>query len=259
MEKGFTLIELLIVLALSSIVLASVFRSFLTMQKVYDTQDQVAEMNQNARVAMERIAKDIRNIVNVNAGTLVPSEIQILSNQDIDSNPSSGIDLLRIVVYTSDSPKRVNGSTTSSNTVIPVDSTSGFKQYSYDDYAVITDRTSTEVFRITQKSSSPYQFTTSQALLKTYAANSEVYQVNYLDYGIKLSDSSCNCPVLKRKNNESGYAWTLAENIEDLNFTLTGNAVQITLVARTRKQDASYGGDGYRRRTLTSYAKIRNM
>lgn len=286
MKKGFTLIELLIVLALSSIVLASVFRSFLSMQKVYDTQDQIAEMNQSARVAMERIAKDIRNIANINAGPLVDTDgvsirgIRIVPGKDIDNNTSTGIDLLKIVVYTPDSPKRITGSTTNSvsSTTIPVDSTTNFEA---NDYAVITDRTSTEVFQITQKSSSPFpQFTTSQLLSKIYPANSEVYKVNYLDYGIRLPSSSndyndnCNCRVLKRKNNKGGGAVTLAENVGHLNSEDKGlnfkyidtngneilspptNTVKITLVARTSKQDANYG---YRTRTLTSNVKIRNI
>lgn len=253
--KGFTLIELLIALALGSIVVAFIFNLFLTIGKTYDIQDQVGAMNQNARVSIDRLSQDIRNIVNINAGALVPSGIQIFPNKDIDNNSSNGIDLLRIVVYAPDSPKSVAGSTTSSgsNTTIPVNNITYFAT---NEYAVITDRSSTEVFKIYQVSSSPSQFITFQLLSKVYAAGSEVYKVKYLDYGLRLSDSSCNCPVLKRKDYKGGGAVTLTENIEDLNFTLSSNTVQITLVARTERQDANYG---YRKRTLESHVKIRNM
>lgn len=250
--KGFTVIELLIALALSSIVLMSVFNFFLTIEKAYDTQDQVAEMNQNARVAMDRMAQDIRNIVNITVGSI--AGVQRLPDQDVYGNTSSGIDRLRIVVYTPDSPKKVTAPTTDtiSSTTISVDSTADIVK---NDYAVITDRISMEVFQVDSDPTSS-QLVTSQLLSKSYPTNSEVYKVYYLDYGLKLSDDSCNCPVLKRKNNKGGGAVTLAENIEDLNFASPSTGtVQIRLVARTAKQGENYD----RKRTVISLIKIRNI
>jgi hypothetical protein len=64
----------------------------------------------------------------------------------------------------------------------------------------------------------------------------------------------------------------LAENIESLQFTyfdLNGNVtanppdiqmVEVMATAKTNMFDPGYkGGDGYRRRTLSSHIKIRNV
>ncbi len=60
-EKGFTLVELLIVMAVGSIVLTTVMISFLSQHKSYLVQDDVVEMQQNLRLAVEMITSDIRS------------------------------------------------------------------------------------------------------------------------------------------------------------------------------------------------------
>lgn len=61
-QQGFSLIELMISLAIGSIVMASVMTSFISQHETYIAQDDVVEMQQNARVAMDRLAQDIRSI-----------------------------------------------------------------------------------------------------------------------------------------------------------------------------------------------------
>lgn len=57
---GFTLVEVLIALLIGSVVLAAVMTSFQMQHKTYLAQDQVVEMQQNARVAMDMLVRDIR-------------------------------------------------------------------------------------------------------------------------------------------------------------------------------------------------------
>lgn len=58
--RGFTLVELLVALAMSALVLLSVFRLSLDQQKVHLSQDQVAQLQQNIRAAMDLLTRDIR-------------------------------------------------------------------------------------------------------------------------------------------------------------------------------------------------------
>ena len=58
--KGITLIELLIALVISSILIAGIYRTFIQQQKSYATQEQVADMQQNVRVAINRMMREIR-------------------------------------------------------------------------------------------------------------------------------------------------------------------------------------------------------
>jgi len=59
-NKGVTLIELLIALVVSGIFIASLYRVFISQQKIYTVQDQVADMQQNIRGAIDRMTKEIR-------------------------------------------------------------------------------------------------------------------------------------------------------------------------------------------------------
>jgi len=59
-EKGVTLIELMIALVICGIVVAAIYRLFVAQTRAYTVQDQVAEVQQNVRNAMELIVRDIR-------------------------------------------------------------------------------------------------------------------------------------------------------------------------------------------------------
>lgn len=58
---GFTLVELLVAILVGGILLTAVMTSFQTQHRTYLGQDQVVELQQNARVAMDMIARDIRS------------------------------------------------------------------------------------------------------------------------------------------------------------------------------------------------------
>jgi len=62
-KNGLTLIELLIALVLSSILIAALYRLFISQQKTYTVQDQVADMQQNIRVAIDQMTREIRMAV----------------------------------------------------------------------------------------------------------------------------------------------------------------------------------------------------
>ncbi len=59
-EKGFTLTELMIVTALLGLVLSGMYNMFVHQQKSYSVQDDVSIMQQNVRVGLGYLVKDIR-------------------------------------------------------------------------------------------------------------------------------------------------------------------------------------------------------
>jgi prepilin-type N-terminal cleavage/methylation domain-containing protein len=59
-SRGMTLIELLVVLVISTILIGGIYRLFASQSKVYTIQDQVVEVQQNTRAAMEILLRDLR-------------------------------------------------------------------------------------------------------------------------------------------------------------------------------------------------------
>ncbi|NQT10838.1 MAG: prepilin-type N-terminal cleavage/methylation domain-containing protein [Desulfobacteraceae bacterium] len=59
-ESGFTLVELLIAMTIGLIILAALSSTFLIQRKTYDVQEQIVEMVQTARAAMDMITREIR-------------------------------------------------------------------------------------------------------------------------------------------------------------------------------------------------------
>jgi type IV pilus assembly protein PilW len=59
-KKGFTLVELLVAMAITGIVAGAIYTAFQSQQKSYLIQEQVAEMQQNLRAAMDIMVRDIR-------------------------------------------------------------------------------------------------------------------------------------------------------------------------------------------------------
>jgi type IV pilus assembly protein PilW len=59
-QKGLTLTELLVVLAITGLITGGVYRIFLTQNRAYTVQDQVVEVQQGIRGAMETLLRDLR-------------------------------------------------------------------------------------------------------------------------------------------------------------------------------------------------------
>ena len=59
-RKGITLIELLVALVIAAITLAGIYKVFVSQTKTYAIQDQVVEVQQSVRGAMEILLRDLR-------------------------------------------------------------------------------------------------------------------------------------------------------------------------------------------------------
>ena len=80
--KGFTLVEMLIAATLSSIVMIAGFTLFLSSNKVHHSSSQTSMLQQNARAALDLMAKEIHM---AGLGTISPDEIKLLDEGQQDA------------------------------------------------------------------------------------------------------------------------------------------------------------------------------
>lgn len=59
-RKGFSLVEMLVALAIAGLVMTTIYEVFINQSRTQYIQDMVAEMQQNARAAMDLMARDVR-------------------------------------------------------------------------------------------------------------------------------------------------------------------------------------------------------
>lgn len=167
-SKGITLVEVLIAALLTLIIGAAALGFYVAQHNSWLAQEDVSEMQQNIRVALDEISKSIRR-----AGFGVPSgHPTILVSEDtltIFYEDSVNIDTVR-------------------------------------------------------------------------------YYVSWAD--------SLHPRLIRRVN--TNYAQAYAEDIESIRFRQADKLITISIVAREGRRDPEFTGDGYRRRTITSKALIRN-
>jgi prepilin-type N-terminal cleavage/methylation domain-containing protein len=83
-SRGFTLIEIIIVLGILSIVMGAAFSLYLVHMKTAYTQDEVVEVQQNLRIAMDSLTRDLQI-----AGAFVPLSVTPIAQNGFSSYSTS--------------------------------------------------------------------------------------------------------------------------------------------------------------------------
>ncbi|MBW1698730.1 MAG: prepilin-type N-terminal cleavage/methylation domain-containing protein [Deltaproteobacteria bacterium] len=105
-DTGFTMIELLIAMAVGLIVLGALSSTFIIQRKTFDAQEQLTEMVQNARAAMDLMTREIRMAgyspagANFNGITYDTTQLKIQADLNGDGDTTSGSN--EIITYTYD-------------------------------------------------------------------------------------------------------------------------------------------------------------
>lgn len=87
-QRGVSLIELMIGIALSLLLLAAVLYVFLSSRQGYDSQEQLARLQESSRFAMEAIAQDLRRSGYFGGN----ADIASIKNRNEDAEPSCADD-----------------------------------------------------------------------------------------------------------------------------------------------------------------------
>ncbi|MDT8342775.1 MAG: prepilin-type N-terminal cleavage/methylation domain-containing protein, partial [Longimicrobiales bacterium] len=112
-SAGFTLSELLVSLAVASIIVVLVYQVFVSQQRVFTTQEDVGEAQQNARVAVDELTRTVSPLgagAAVDQGQvriLMAHPDQLLFNADLSGDHdalAAGTDLTAVAGYSADDP-----------------------------------------------------------------------------------------------------------------------------------------------------------
>ncbi len=288
-SKGLTLIELLVAMAISAILIAALYRTFIGQHKTYTVQEQVVDMQQNVRVAINRMMREIRMAGFGNAWNVLPPH----------GLPFSAIDgPFSYIITPRNNQNMIDGQPVDQITII-----GAFEQVF--SLAVATDGSSTiqltgNADRLFDTANKKYlcvgglethvvtvvnrnTITLDSNILFNHAAGTPVFKVKAITYQLRPDNRDANMPVLTREDlTDGGGSQVVAENIENLQFRYIledGSEsdspadpsdirmVRVTVQARTGFPDLGFKSDpeyqegvgGFRRRTITSNILVRNM
>lgn len=295
-KSGLTLIEALIAMVLTGLILAGVYNLFGSQENTQVLVDQIAEMNQNLRIAGNAIIMDMRN-----AGNQVRSSggIQHVASCGVtDPDFVAGVPAVLVIDGETGQPDTVTvlyavpGFETripegfeysSPGSMLPVENPCpggavirGCEQSSptcfcRGDFIILSDGERSSIFQVTgnagvgdtllQIGSSPYnqQQGHQNTGFQGYGGDTRIIKAILRTYWI---DRSENPPVLRFaegvRDNFVNQG-ILVEGIEDLQINPQGSnerSYEVALTARTRRP---VPGSGYRRRTIVETVRVRNI
>jgi prepilin-type N-terminal cleavage/methylation domain-containing protein len=287
-QRGFTLVELMVVVAIFFFIMAAVFNAYLSQFHASVVQTQVTDMQQNARIAMDSLSKEIRmagfgmpaTAVNGFSNAITPA---INNDATNGNNVLDGNDQITIVTGYRQISTLTSAASADDTTISLV---ANANQFDTDKkkFVCVDGVGQIDNYQVTGIAGNV--LTVTPALHRPYQAGARVLLVKAITYSVN------DARVLTRNENTGGGAQSLAPNIEDLQFAYQladgtwsnapgspGDirAVRINVLARTQHEDkdwkksglgrrpaiedhaAAGATDGFRRRLLTTVVQVRNL
>ncbi len=265
-------------MAISAILITGIYRTFIVQQKVFTVQEQVVDMQQNARVAIHRMMREIRmaGFGNVKDVLDLPGGVNGFT-QKITPGTNSFGDVITVVggfkQILRDNGDPIVVVSASGNQIVlnyatdEFDARDGSIENPHRFICIGGIESNTVISR------SVRTLTLGEPLRRSHPPGTPIYKIQAITYELGMSGGKI---ALRRNENTGGHAQPVAEDIEKLSFTYILDdgsevdsppdpsrirMVKVTLVAKTRVSDPDFkaGTDGFRRRTITSNILVRNM
>ena len=283
-ERGLTIIELLVALVLSSILIFVLYKTFIRQHKTYTVQEQVFDLQQNARAMMARMVREIRMAgFGRVAGEHVPGVgyvSRILPVQFRNTNDTI-INYPNVLNRNEADPRRFTIITAVNSATLSAHYTGSSSRYeitvdrvNYEPNRAIFDEDnkryisidgveSNAITGITEEtvgSTKSYRLTLQHPLQYNHRANALVYPVRAVSFQL-------------HEREESGQSsQPIAEKIRELTFEYfttdglpAGNdrdvrMVRVSVTAETSMADPDFkDNEGRRTRQMSSNIQIRNL
>ena len=237
-QRGSTLIEVLTAVTIFSIVLTAAFATFTFQKQSYTTQTRVSEMQQNLRVALDTLFRDIRmGGYGVDSDITVPgsvvgagSTVAIRGFYGADGGTSSSDGICILYAYDMDNtvtalqPTLTTALFTAVNsptTAVSVTSGTGTR-FSAGDLVLLNNGTTADLYQVASSSSNSVTFGSAPAInanghsSNIYDAGSKVSRARFVRYWIDGTDPAH--PRLMVTRLPGSASQPVADDIEDLQF-----------------------------------------
>jgi type II secretory pathway pseudopilin PulG len=280
------LIELLVAMAISGILIAALYRTFIGQHRIYTVQEQVVDMQQNARVAINRMMREIRMAGFGNVSSVLPNFTATDGPFNNIINPRDNInivdgqvtDQVTIIGAFEQISTLASEASPGTNTIQLKGKASefdaNFKKY------ICIGGLETHTINVNPSDNT---ITLNENLVHRFPIDTPVFKVKAITYKLRPDNPNPQMPVLTREDNtDGGGSQVVAENIDNLQFRYVFEdgseadspadpsrirMVRVTVRARTSFPDLEFKSDpefkvgvgGFRRRTIASNILIRNM
>lgn len=286
-KAGFTLVELMVAIALGSLLITGIYSLFIMQNHSYASQNNVADMQQNVRLAMSILSSDLRMAgYGFSANGDYKKTATTVDYAVFPTNSTSAPDtvILRYGINPTTLTAALPGAT--SNGTLSVSSISGFAN---QDYVILSDGQDASRLQINGNPSGtslPFAGVSPSHLPPSgFGIGSWVYKLNEVRY--RISNNTL------QSSTDFGVSWqNVVNNIEDLQLAYRGTAtpagtwvdnpspvnqttlnnIQVSVLARAGVADTKFTGqrpqlrdhatgpsDNFRRRVLTSTVRTRNL
>jgi type IV pilus assembly protein PilW len=269
-QKGISLIELMVAMVVSGILVAGIYRTFVSQQHTFAVQEQVVDLQQNIRLAINRMTRELRMAGFGRLSSTFFGGGKIHGTYANVVTPGGGGKSVTVV------GGYLNGATLTANalagsTTIQVDNVTAFDL----DKKKYISINGLDPHRIKAINGNQIELFTGETLAEDHQAGEPIFLIMAITYSIGMFDGKWS---LLRDDNLGLGPQPVAENIENLQFRYVMNTgetldvvpaaryddirmIQVSLVARTDKTDPELAktGDGFRRRTITSNIQLRNL
>ena len=285
-QSGFSLVEMLIAMVIAIIMVAAMYSFFTSQHRTYVVQDNVVDMQQNARMALLTLFRDVRM-----AGYGVPTSCALAPVNDTNGPDALFVSDSTVIQTLPDSQiffAQLTADATAGDSSITL-TTTDMDSNGSDDFAVsraliISDETHTEGLTISSRNNNTFNL--ASALQHSYTAD-RARIVPAIFYGVVggnlLQDNQTlafNIEDLQIAYLDGDGTWychvTGASPPSDVPPTDIGSVrvMEIHVLARTNMADArdtSFSQpsiqdhvvadpqDGFRRRLLSTRVHVRNM
>lgn len=274
-RKGITLIELLVALTVSGILLAGIYKTFISQQNTFASQDQLVDVQQNVRLAINKMTREIRmagfgggGVSNWDASEFFKHGAMYGAYTAVVNPGGGGTSVTVVEGFQLLIPTTLSAAAGSGAKSIFVNDVSSFGVAPNPcRYISINGLETHEIFAINGKE---LQFHGWDKLVYDHQPGEPLYLIGAVTYSIGMFEGkSC----LMRDDHLGLGAQPVAENVESLlfeYFDANGNVtatpadirmIRVAVVAKSDQVDPKLAkvGDGYRRRTMISNLQLRNL